>query len=70
MTRRAFEAQTRKVGTVYRLDDGRRGLLVERTVWFIEGEGLELGAHIAYPDEPHWCCKYVYALVEATDDER
>lgn len=58
-TRRTFEAGLRKVGTVYRLEDGRRGLLTERTAWFI-----------AYPDEPHWCCRYIYTLVEATDDER
>ncbi|MFD4406701.1 hypothetical protein ACFWPH_28460 [Nocardia sp. NPDC058499] len=73
-TRRMNKATAREMayplGTVLRLDDGRRGVVVEHEVWFT---GEEMASSVCWHPETHdmahWDLKHVVAVVEPTIDE-
>jgi hypothetical protein len=59
------------LGKVVRLRDGRRGVVVERKVWFT---GADMASSVCWHpqthDEAHWDLLHVLAIVEPTADER
>lgn len=73
-TRRMNKATAREMayplGTVLRLDDRRRGIVVEREVWFT---GEEMASSVCWHpqthDMAHWDLKHVVAVVEPTIEE-
>lgn len=58
------------VGSVRKLRDGRRGLVVARRVWFTDQhDATDLDWHQDAPDEAHWNFHYTLEIIEATADE-
>lgn len=71
MNRATAEGMAWKLGTVRKLRDGRRGLVVGRDVWFTnEHDATDLDWHSDAPDEARWNFRYVLELVEPTEAEQ
>lgn len=70
MRRATAEASARDVGTVVRLDGGRRGLIVSREVRFANGDDASsICWHPETHDEAHWDFRYEILTVELTEAE-
>ncbi|MCI2421109.1 hypothetical protein MOQ72_27065 [Saccharopolyspora sp. K220] len=58
------------LGKLVELDDGRRGIVVDRKVWFTGSEfASSVCWHAETHDEAHWDFAYTLALVEPTEQE-
>lgn len=71
MNRAGAERAARPEGSVLRLKDGRRGVVVGVKTWFTNGEDASSVCwHPETHDEAHWDFSYQVAVVEDTDDEK
>lgn len=71
MNRAGAEQIAWQIGSVRRLRDGRRGLVVDRHIRFwSEDDATEYSHEVQLPDNAHWAFTYTLAVVEPTDDER
>lgn len=71
MNRAGAEQVAWQVGSVRRLADGRRGLVVDRHIRFwSEDDATEYSHEVQLPDNAHWAFTYTLAVIEPTDDER
>lgn len=71
MNKRSAWDTARPLGALIVLEDGRRGIVVDRTVWFTSSELASSTCwHAQTHDEAHWDFAYTLALVEPTAAER
>jgi hypothetical protein len=70
MNKRTAASMARSAGTVLRLSDGRRGLIVAVDIWFTDEEmASSVCWHDATMDEAHWDFRYSLVIVEPTAEE-
>lgn len=71
MTKAAALDLARTPGSLVRLADGRRGIIVDVQVWFTDGEmASSVCWHPETHDQAHWDFQYTVAVVEPADAER
>lgn len=59
-----------QLGAVIQLDDGRRGIIVARDIWFTNSDmASSVCWHAETHDEAHWDFRYELAIVEPTEEE-
>lgn len=70
MNRATASASARRLGSIIRLSDGRRGIVTAVKVWFTgEDMASSMCWHPETHDEAHWDFAYTLAIVEPTADE-
>lgn len=71
MNRHTAEDRAREDGSLVYLDDGRRGVVVDRKIWFT-GEDMASSVcwHQETHDEAHWDFQYTVLVVEDTEEEK
>ncbi|KAA1250686.1 hypothetical protein F0Q45_08305 [Mycobacterium simiae] len=64
-------AMAKPLGAIVRLRDGRRGVVIDRKVWFTgEDDASSMCWHAETHDEAHWDLLHTVAIVEPTAEER
>ncbi|WP_028479072.1 hypothetical protein [Nocardia sp. CNY236] len=62
--------QAHPLGTLVRLEDGRRGIVVDRRVWFTNSEfASSICWHLETHDAAHWDLAHTVVIVEPTAQE-